>query len=689
MSFRSILVSLRSVPPLPRARAAGRRAGFRPRLEPLEDRSVPATFTVLNLADGGAGSLRQAVLDANALAGADTIDFADGLLGTIGLTTGQLSITDHLTIDGPGADLLAVSGNGQSRVFRISGGLTVAIDDLRITDGRAVGDGGGILNTGSTLALDRVVLSNNQAVGAPGGTGRGGAIANMSGASLTVTDSLFTQNQAIGGTGGSQAFGGGILNLGSGLTVSRSTFIGNQAIGGTGSGPARGGGIDTANGLTVTITDCTFIGNQALAGDGSGGNGFGRGGGLYNTVGTVTVENSTFLGNLARGGSDTTRSGTILALAGGGALFNADRGTLFLIGSTVTGNQALAGSNNTSTGGSGFVGSAFGGGLNNVGRATITDTLFEDNEARGGSGNRGDGTSSLLVGVATGGAIATASQNTSGESASMTLSNVTLRHNRAIGGDGNTAGTFVNAGIGGGLGNSGSNPFLAVSNGSEVTLRDSTVVHNQAIGGRAGAALGGGVANNLGGVLTVSGSTLAHNQAQGGDGGTAADAGQGFGGGLYNGAASNHPSNLGALTVLVVEGSTIAHNKAQGGAAVTGGSSAGDGLGGGLWSGGVAFLLDTVISHNHALGGDGADGSDGGNGHGGGVYNETTSSLRLERSTVTNNHANGGDGGAGGSDGEGVGGGVYNLGLFDFDALTLIFKNHASTSHDDVFDIEM
>jgi len=36
--------------------------------------------------------------------------------------------------------------------------------------------------------------------------------------------------------------------------------------------------------------------------------------------------------------------------------------------------------------------------------------------------------------------------------------------------------------------------------------------------------------------------------------------------------------------------------------------------------------------------------------------------------------------------GHGIGGGVYNLGVFDRDALTLIFKNHASTSDDDVFD---
>lgn len=176
-------------------RRASRRR-FVPRLELLEGRSLPSTFTVLNLADSGEGSLRQAIVDANTLSGADTIDFADGLSGRITLTTGHMSITDALTIDGPCADVLAVSGNHQSRVFRISGGATVAISGLTITDGMAGADGGGgILNNGSTLALDRVVLSNNQAVGAPGGNGRGGAVANVSGATLTVTDCLFTQNR--------------------------------------------------------------------------------------------------------------------------------------------------------------------------------------------------------------------------------------------------------------------------------------------------------------------------------------------------------------------------------------------------------------------------------------------------------------------------------------------------------------
>src|SRR5262249_41373982 len=47
-------------------------------LEALEDRTTPSTFTVTTLADSGAGSLRQAVLDANAHPGADTIRFANG-----------------------------------------------------------------------------------------------------------------------------------------------------------------------------------------------------------------------------------------------------------------------------------------------------------------------------------------------------------------------------------------------------------------------------------------------------------------------------------------------------------------------------------------------------------------------------------------------------------------------------------
>src|SRR6516164_2116164 len=116
-------------PGTPRSRRArGRRPvpsptpRFVPRLEALEDRALPSTYTVLNLHDGGAGSLRQAVLDADAHPGHNTIGFAHGLHGTIALTSGELDITGDLTIHGPGVNRLTVSGNDASRVFEIAAG---------------------------------------------------------------------------------------------------------------------------------------------------------------------------------------------------------------------------------------------------------------------------------------------------------------------------------------------------------------------------------------------------------------------------------------------------------------------------------------------------------------------------------------------------------------------------------------
>ena len=105
---------------------------FVPSLEALGERIVPSTFQVTTLADAGPGSLRAAVAGANAHAGADTIDFQPGLTGTIALTGGQLDVTDHLTITGPRADKLTVSGSNLSRVFEVESGRTVLIPGLTI-----------------------------------------------------------------------------------------------------------------------------------------------------------------------------------------------------------------------------------------------------------------------------------------------------------------------------------------------------------------------------------------------------------------------------------------------------------------------------------------------------------------------------------------------------------------------------
>src|SRR5688572_2830943 len=76
-----------------------------------------AAFEVTNTAGSGPGSLRQAILDANAAAGADSISFAPGVGGTIELGGTQLSIAGDLDIAGPGAGALTVSGQELSRVF--------------------------------------------------------------------------------------------------------------------------------------------------------------------------------------------------------------------------------------------------------------------------------------------------------------------------------------------------------------------------------------------------------------------------------------------------------------------------------------------------------------------------------------------------------------------------------------------
>ncbi len=68
--------------------------------EDLEERSVPATFTVLNVLDSGVGSLRQAILDSNNSPGLDTITFSIGSgMKTILPTSSLPTITDPVFID--------------------------------------------------------------------------------------------------------------------------------------------------------------------------------------------------------------------------------------------------------------------------------------------------------------------------------------------------------------------------------------------------------------------------------------------------------------------------------------------------------------------------------------------------------------------------------------------------------------
>src|SRR5262249_6950119 len=167
-------------------------------------------------------SLRGEIAAANP-AGGDTIVFDPSLAGqTITLTGGELVISQDLTINGPGAGLLAVSGKNASPGVHIFS-ATVDISGPTIADGLADGPGGGIFNDGN-LTLTDCVLSGNKALGqggggapipagTPGGSpgtvnGLGGGVYNTG--TLTVRDSTFSGNEAQGGKGGSNSsFGSG------------------------------------------------------------------------------------------------------------------------------------------------------------------------------------------------------------------------------------------------------------------------------------------------------------------------------------------------------------------------------------------------------------------------------------------------------------------------------------------------
>ena len=360
----------------------------------------PGPFVVTSLADNGPGSLRQAILDANLRPGPDIVDFAPGLHGKILLTSGALKITDSLTIQGPGAFWLTVSGNGISRVFEIEGASNiVTITGLTVAQGVAQGTnpgmGGGILLANSSLTLSRVLLVDNRAVGAlstagsssTGPNGRGGGIFNMSG-NLHIVGSALINNQAVGGSGaaggptGGAGLGGGIANESGTLTLADTALIGNKATGGDG-GEGMGGGI--VNNGPLTVTNTAFIGNQTVGG--SGGSASGGGIGFQAVVGPVqaTIQTSTFAGNQAIGGSGG--SGGNGGAAEGGGLFVGANNELTITSAIINNNLAKGG--NGSNGGNG--GKGLGGGIfDNPGATLVLNAdLITGNSAVGGAGGAG------------------------------------------------------------------------------------------------------------------------------------------------------------------------------------------------------------------------------------------------------------------------------------------------------------
>ena len=222
--------------------------------------------------------LRQAVLDANSAPGSE-IDFDPSVTGTIVLTSGELDITSDVTIVGPGAGVLAISGNNASAIFNIASDVTASISGLSLIDGNGT-YGGALFNEG-TLTIAQSVFANNAAP-----AGLGGAIYNRAlvghpiDGLLTLSDDTFSNNSAVDA--------GAIDNWAGGdVTINNSTFNGNSA---------QSGGAILNEWGTVEIADSTFTANMASVSGGAIMNESGQ------AVAAVTVIDSTISGNSAATG---------------------------------------------------------------------------------------------------------------------------------------------------------------------------------------------------------------------------------------------------------------------------------------------------------------------------------------------------------------------------------------------------
>ena len=218
--------------------------------------TVNTTDDELN-ADGDC-SLREAIRAANTDSMVDTCTGGSGpddimfdaivVPGTFALSisgtgedaalTGDLDITEDLTITGAGAASTVIDGGALDRVFHVTPGATVQIDGVTITNGDA-NQGGGIWNNG-TLVLNNSTVSGN--------TGGGGSGIFNSFGTITLTNSTISAN-----TGGR---GSGIFNNRGTITLTNSTISGNLA-------DTSGGGL--MNQGPMTILNITIVSNTATS----------------------------------------------------------------------------------------------------------------------------------------------------------------------------------------------------------------------------------------------------------------------------------------------------------------------------------------------------------------------------------------------------------------------------------------
>jgi hypothetical protein len=382
-----------------------------------------ANFPVSNTNNGGAGSLRGAIAGANGSAGLDTISFNAGVTGEITLTTGEIAITDDLTINGPGAGVLSVSGDSNNNNVRDFATSNVALGDTRIFD---ITDATSPLSPTQNVTISGLTLKEGVADFFTGGNPQnesGGAIKSEE-SNLTLSGMTFADNVSTG-TGGAVTFYGasGPSSYGGRLTIANSQFSANRALYQGGAIASRPRKYD--DGTTITNTQIT---NNRAGGTDFGAFGFATGpeGGGLNLKYSANLEGVTISGNTAL----TNNAGAISGYGGGAYMPDGGR----LTNSVISGNTA----------------GRSGGGISS-GSLRIGSTLISGNTAIDGGGG--------MIAVPEGGKY--------GSSGPNRLDNSTVSGN-------SVTGTGAYEGRGGGI--------SVYGNGQEETLvlRNSTVAANTA-----------------------------------------------------------------------------------------------------------------------------------------------------------------------------------------------------------------
>ena len=210
-----------------------------------------AEFLVTTTANSGAGSLRAAIAEANAAAGADTIRFDQELAGQTIRLASTLVATEAVTIAGDlgndGDADITITGDAAANDIRDARGVT----NVFATPAANLADNVRILraDTAVNFTLDGLVLTGDVAE-EPGGVE--GAVVTFG--SVTLTNSLVSGNSA-------ESDGGGVFSRGA--TLTNSTVSDNRA-------GESGGGVSAGNGEgdTATLVNSTVSGNSAEQGGG-------------------------------------------------------------------------------------------------------------------------------------------------------------------------------------------------------------------------------------------------------------------------------------------------------------------------------------------------------------------------------------------------------------------------------------